>query len=103
MISQILYIENITFTTSEKTLYEIFSSYGTILEIRIGNNTTTQGTAYIVYSDKKYAIKAQKYTSGMLVENNYISVTFYDVIRKLIEYEKSKTKRLLAEAKLNLK
>lgn len=44
-------MKNMSFKTKGTDLYDLFGKYGEIRQIRLGNETKTRGTAYVVYQD----------------------------------------------------
>ncbi|KAM9957969.1 hypothetical protein ACTFIW_012945 [Dictyostelium discoideum] len=76
-INRILYVKNLPFKISSEELYGIFSNYGAIRQIRLGNTTETMGTAFVVYEDIFDARNACEHLSGYNVNNRYLVVLYY--------------------------
>ncbi len=49
----ILFVKNLDYQITGDDLYDLFGRYGSIQQLRIGNetNTKTKGTAFVVFSD----------------------------------------------------
>jgi len=44
-------VKNLSYQITGEDLYDLFGRYGSIRQIRIGNETKTKGTAFVVYDD----------------------------------------------------
>jgi pre-mRNA branch site protein p14 len=44
-------VKNLNYQITGEDLYELFGRYGSIRQIRIGNEPKTKGTAFVVYDD----------------------------------------------------
>lgn len=49
--NRILFVKNLNYTITGEDLYDLFGRYGSIRQIRIGNEAKTKGTAFVVYDD----------------------------------------------------
>lgn len=49
--NRILFVKNLSYTITGEDLYDLFGRYGSIRQIRIGNEQKTRGTAFVVYDD----------------------------------------------------
>jgi len=46
-----LFVKNLSYSITGEDLYDLFGRYGSIRQIRIGNEQKTKGTAFVVYED----------------------------------------------------
>lgn len=44
-------MKNLNYTITGEDLYDLFGRYGSIRQIRIGNEAKSKGTAFVVYDD----------------------------------------------------
>lgn len=49
--NRILFVKNLNYQITGDDLYDLFGRYGSIRQIRIGNEQKTKGTAFVVYDD----------------------------------------------------
>ncbi|KAG5342293.1 hypothetical protein C0989_003422 [Termitomyces sp. Mn162] len=49
--NRILFVKNLNYQITGEDLYDLFGRYGTIRQIRIGNEQKTRGTAFVVFDD----------------------------------------------------
>ena len=49
--NRILFVKNLNYNITGEDLYELFGRYGSIRQIRIGNEQKTRGTAFVVFDD----------------------------------------------------
>lgn len=49
--NRILFVKNLNYTITGEDLYDLFGRYGSIRQIRIGNEQKTRGTAFVVFDD----------------------------------------------------
>jgi pre-mRNA branch site protein p14 len=49
--NRILFVKNLNYQINGEDLYDLFGRYGSIRQIRIGNEQKTKGTAFVVYDD----------------------------------------------------
>ena len=49
--NRILFVKNLNYDIQGEDLYDLFGRYGSIRQIRIGNEQKTKGTAFVVYED----------------------------------------------------
>ena len=80
-VNRILYVRNLPYKTDNVALYELFGKYGAIRQIRLGNNKTTKGTAYVVYEDIYDAKKACESLSGFNYGGRYLIVLYFTPTR----------------------
>lgn len=81
-VNRVLYVRNLPFNISTEELYDIFSKYGDLRQIRIGASKETRGTAYVVYEDIFDAKNACDHLSGFNVQNRYLIVLYYNPARQ---------------------
>lgn len=75
-MSSKIYVGNISATTSEKDLLDLFSSYGEIMSVRITFGIDNQNTrrGYITMNDDAAARKAIEKTNNISLKGNKIKV-----------------------------
>lgn len=73
-------------------MYDIFGKYGAIRQIRLGNEKSTLGTAFVVYEDVFDARRAREKLSGFNVCGRYLIVLYYQP-KKMQKREDQKRKQ----------
>lgn len=46
-----MFVKNLNYQITGEDLYDLFGRYGSIRQIRIGNDPKTRGTAFVVFDD----------------------------------------------------
>jgi RNA recognition motif-containing protein len=46
-LCRILFVRNLPYAITAEEMYDLFGKYGGIRQIRLGNENTTKGTAYV--------------------------------------------------------
>jgi RNA recognition motif-containing protein len=49
--NRMLFVKNLNYNITGEDLYDLFGRYGSIRQIRIGNEPKTKGTAFVVFDD----------------------------------------------------
>jgi RNA recognition motif. (a.k.a. RRM, RBD, or RNP domain) len=49
--NRILFVKNLNYQTTGDDLHDLFGRYGSIRQIRIGNDPKAKGTAFVVFDD----------------------------------------------------
>lgn len=63
-----MFVKNLNYQITGDDLYELFGRYGSIRQIRLGNEPKTKGTAFVVFDDVMDVRYNQFYTfSDLLV------------------------------------
>lgn len=70
--SPIILVKNLPYDASTTLLFELFSKYGKIYQLRISDGSVPQGSCYVVYYDKLHAQKAAKEISGLNFHSRYL-------------------------------
>jgi pre-mRNA branch site protein p14 len=81
--TQIVFVRNLPRTIEKDELVELFSPYGAIMQIRIGTDDSTRGTAFVVYKRIESARKAIKHMNGYYMDNMYINTSYWQPFDKL--------------------
>jgi pre-mRNA branch site protein p14 len=76
-VNRILFVRNLPFKIKNDELYDIFGKYGPIRQIRLGNATSTRGSAFVVYEDIRDAKAAHDQLSGFSVAGRYLVCVYY--------------------------
>ncbi|EPQ59099.1 RNA-binding domain-containing protein [Gloeophyllum trabeum ATCC 11539] len=75
--NRILFVKNLDYNITGEDLYELFGRYGSIRQIRIGNEQKTKGTAFIVFDDVMDAKNALDHLNGFHLQGRYIVVLYH--------------------------
>ena len=76
-VNRILFIRNLPFKIKSEELYDIFGKFGPIRQIRLGNSSSTRGSAFVVYEDIRDAKIAHEQLSGFNVAGRYLVCVYY--------------------------
>ncbi|EJD53567.1 RNA-binding domain-containing protein [Auricularia subglabra TFB-10046 SS5] len=75
--NRILFVKNLNYTITGEDLYDLFGRYGSIRQVRIGNDAKTRGTAFVVYEDVMDAKNALDHLNGFHLQERYIVVLYH--------------------------
>ncbi|KAF5321232.1 hypothetical protein D9619_000492 [Psilocybe cf. subviscida] len=75
--NRILFVKNLSYSITGEDLYDLFGRYGSIRQIRIGNDAKTKGTAFVVYEDVMDAKNALDHLNGFHLLERYIVVLYH--------------------------
>ncbi|KAF5393103.1 hypothetical protein D9757_001340 [Collybiopsis confluens] len=75
--NRILFVKNLNYTINGEDLYDLFGRYGSIRQIRIGNEAKTKGTAFVVFEDVMDAKNALDHLNGFHLQERYIVVLYH--------------------------
>jgi pre-mRNA branch site protein p14 len=91
-VNRIVYVRNLPFKIPASDLFDLFGKYGPIRQVRLGNDETTRGTAFIVYEDIYDANEACKHLNGFNVGGRYLICLFYqpNKMNKKLDQQKKK-------------
>lgn len=83
----IVLVKNLPYNPNTTSLYSLFGKIGTINQIRVpGEKSTNLGTCFVIYTDVQSAKKAVSELNGVNFEGRYIVVSLYQVDKsKLVE------------------
>ena len=70
-------MKNLSYNIDSPALFDLFSKFGPIRQIRAGNSTTTKGTAFVVYDDVQDAKQACDKLNGFNFMNRYLVVLYH--------------------------
>lgn len=70
--SPILLVKNLPYDASTALLYDLFSKYGKIHQLRVSDGSVSLGSCYVVYYDKLHAQRAAKGLSGLNFHSRYL-------------------------------
>lgn len=102
--NRILFVKNLNYTITGEDLYDLFGRYGSIRQVRIGNDAKTRGTAFVVYEDVMDAKNALDHLNGFHLQERYIVVLYHMPARQDAAAVKSEIARREEElAKLKQK
>jgi len=80
-VNRILFVRNLPYKITAEELYDIFSKYGPIRQIRKGVSGEAKGTAFVVYEDIYDAKTAVDHLNGFNVAGRYLIVLYYQQTR----------------------
>jgi len=72
-----LFVKNLNYAITGEDLYDLFGRYGSIRQIRLGNETKTKGTAFVVFEDVMDAKNALDHLNGFHLQERYIVVLYH--------------------------
>jgi len=75
--NRILFVKNLNYTITGEDLYDLFGRYGSIRQIRLGNEAKTKGTAFVVFEDVMDAKNALDHLNGFHLQERYIVVLYH--------------------------
>ncbi|KDQ64340.1 hypothetical protein JAAARDRAFT_27965 [Jaapia argillacea MUCL 33604] len=75
--NRILFVKNLDYNITGDDLYELFGRYGSIRQIRLGNEQKTKGTAFVVFDDVMDAKNALDHLNGFHLQGRYIVVLYH--------------------------
>lgn len=78
--TQVLFITNLPKKIEKSALLDMFSKFGDLMQIRIGNMKNTEGTAFIIFRRLESAKKAHKCMNGYSFENRFIHVRYWQPV-----------------------
>lgn len=70
-------MKNLNYQITGDDLYELFGRYGSIRQIRLGNEPKTKGTAFVVFDDVMDAKNALDHLNGFHMQERYIVVLYH--------------------------
>jgi len=92
-------VKNLPFDISSEDMYDIFGKYGAIRQIRVGTQSDTKGTAFVVYEDIYDAKNAVDHLSGFNVQNRYLIVLYYQQNKTTKKMDAKKQKQEIDKLK----
>lgn len=75
-VNRILYVKNLPYNMKADELYDLFGRYGAIRQIRLGDQPTTKGSAFVVYEDIYDARNALERLQGFKVLDRFLVVQY---------------------------
>ncbi|KAL1944310.1 hypothetical protein VTO73DRAFT_3495 [Trametes versicolor] len=75
--NRILFVKNLNYQITGEDLYDLFGRYGSIRQIRIGNDQKSRGTAFVVFDDVMDAKNALDHLNGFHLQERYIVVLYH--------------------------
>ncbi|SAM81936.1 related to RNA-binding protein (RRM superfamily) [Ustilago bromivora] len=97
--SRILFVKNLNYNTTGADLYQVFSRYGAIRQIRLGDGPKTKGTAYVVYEEMADSKRASDHLNGFHLNERYIVLLFHMPARLAAKADLARREAELAELK----
>jgi len=75
--NRMLFVKNLNYNITGEDLYDLFGRYGSIRQIRLGNDAKTKGTAFVVFEDVMDAKNALDHLNGFHLQERYIVVLYH--------------------------
>ncbi|KIW05700.1 uncharacterized protein PV09_03560 [Verruconis gallopava] len=72
-----LFVKNLSYSISAEDLFDLFSKFGPIRQIRQGISSNTKGTAFVVYEDVSDAKQACDKLNGFNFQGRYLVVLYH--------------------------
>lgn len=76
-VNRILYVKNLPYSMKADELYDLFGRYGPIRQIRVGDQPTTKGGAFVIYEDIYDARKCLEELNGFKVLERFLVVQYF--------------------------
>lgn len=76
-VNRFVYIKNLPYKITPEELYDIFTKFGPVRQIRRGKTSENKGTAFVVYEDIFDAKNAVDRLSGVNVGGRYLICLYY--------------------------
>ncbi len=80
--TQIVFVRNLPKSVDKDLVIRLFGEYGSMIQIRIGNELRTEGTAFVVYRSVECARKAIRHMNGYYLEEKYLNVGYWQPFDK---------------------
>ncbi|KAM0671552.1 hypothetical protein OCOL_001342 [Ordospora colligata] len=80
--TQIVFVRNLPKSVDKDLIMRLFGEYGSIMQIRIGNEVRTEGTAFVVYGSVECARKAIRHMNGYYLEEKYLNAGYWQPFDK---------------------
>lgn len=68
----IVVVKNLPYDASTALLYDLFSNFGRIHQLRISDGSVPQGTCYVVFNVLDDAVKAARELNGVNFKSRYL-------------------------------
>lgn len=78
----IIFVRNLSYEITSGELYDLFGKYGAISQIRKGVETSTKGTAFVIYQTLQSAKLAIEKLSGFNFNGRYLIVSMFSADRQ---------------------
>ena len=77
LLNRVLFVRNLPFKLKADELFELFSRFGSIRQIRKGTGPSTRGTAFVVFNEVVDSKKALSELSGFHFGGRYLTCGLY--------------------------
>lgn len=75
----IVVVKNLPYNASTALLYDLFSNFGPIHQLRVSDGSVPQGTCYVVYVSVDDAVKAARELNGVNFKTRYLVAHMHQV------------------------
>ncbi|KAF7999079.1 hypothetical protein HF325_006611 [Metschnikowia pulcherrima] len=75
----IVVVKNLPYNASTTLLYDLFSNFGKIHQLRISDGSVPQGTCYVVFMSLVDAKKAARELNGVNFKSRYLVALMHQV------------------------
>ncbi len=80
-VNKIIFVRNLPYKITDDELYQVFTRFGPVRQIRKGSKGDKKGTAFIVYEDIYDAKDAVENLNGFNVGGRYLVALYYSAKR----------------------
>ncbi|KAJ1948434.1 hypothetical protein FBU59_001597 [Linderina macrospora] len=102
-VNRVLLVKNLPFKITAEEMFDLFGKYGAIRQIRMGTESTTKGTAFVVYEDIYDAKEACDHLQGFNVMGRYLIVLYYQANHRSKKTDLSKEEERVAQLRQRYK
>lgn len=95
----IVLVKNLPYDVSTGSLYELFSRFGDVYQLRIPDNSQNKGSCLAIYYDMNEASRAAKRLNGINYQGRYLISTLYSVVTSILGDNLSTRWKRLQEVK----
>lgn len=78
-VNRILYVKNLPYNMKSDEIYDLFGRYGPIRQVRIGDQPSTKGSAFVAYYDIHDARNALERLQGFKVLDRFLVVQYFKI------------------------
>ncbi|CAH2354734.1 hypothetical protein CLIB1423_18S02498 [[Candida] railenensis] len=93
----IVLVKNLPYSTSSDSLFNLFSKYGNIHQIRVPDQSSSEpapaGSCFVIYRNIEAAHQASKRINGINFEGRYLVASIYNVDKAKLSHEDFITRR----------
>ncbi|KAH8884510.1 pre-mRNA branch site protein p14 [Thozetella sp. PMI_491] len=76
-MSRALFVKNLSYNVTPEDLFDLFSKFGPVRQVRAGITANTKGTAFVVFQDVMDAKQACDKLNGFNFQGRYLVVLYH--------------------------